>query len=384
MHHHLVTVGGVKGGTMQAVPRPSTYVALLAALALALLAALAVAPRADAFLYWTNSGSGSIGRANISGSGANPSFITGCTQPLGMAIDAGHIYWSNNATGAIGRANLDGTGVDQAFVTGVQGRVQGISVTEDYIFWVTDSAQVGRANIDGTGVNNTLFTATGESSWDIYARGSYVYWSFLDGRGVYGIHRGNLKGTSETKNILLGDQYRHILGIWVGPSYIFWGDGEDIGRAIQPTGVSPTLVGLFGMSHGLARDDDYFYSTWAGGGGLPPGIMRGRPNANSFGIIITAVSGPWDVEADTLTVSSSLRALSREIASARLPKRTADALQAKLTGARLALRSGHAGSARRYVSALIVQLRRLSGNQVPAAKAARWARALALLRFHIV
>ena len=357
---------------------------LLAAVALACLLGLALAERAEAFLYWTNSGSGSIGRANNDGSGANQSFITGCTQPLGMAIDAGHIYWSNNTTGAIGRANLDGTGVDQAFVTGVHGRVQGISVTGDYIFWVTDSGQVGRANLDGTSVNNSLFTATGESSWDIYARGSYVYWSFLDGRGVNGIHRGNLRGTSETRNILLGSQNRSITGIWVGPSYIFWGDGEDIGRALQPTGVSPTALGLFTMSHGLAYDGDYFYSTWAGGGGLPPGIIRGRPGANSSGIIISAVNGPWDVEMDQVTVASSLGDLCNRIGQARLPSLVAASLKAKLTLAAAALKSGDARAARAALDSAIRQIRAESGASIPAQRAAEWVKVLELLRVHLV
>ncbi|MBI3660071.1 hypothetical protein HY230_06330 [Candidatus Acetothermia bacterium] len=29
-----------------------------------------------------------------------------------------HIYWANRNTGTIGRANLDGTGVNQSFITG--------------------------------------------------------------------------------------------------------------------------------------------------------------------------------------------------------------------------------------------------------------------------
>ena len=165
---------------MQVRSSSASHVALLAALALALLAALAVAPRAEAFVYWTNSDSGSIGRANNDGSGANQFFITGCTHPLGMAIDGQHIYWSNEAKHAIGRANLDGTGVDQDFVTGVPDWIYGMAVTDDYIFWVTEQAIVGRANIDGSGVNSSLVTATEEFSWDIYARGSYIYWSFLD------------------------------------------------------------------------------------------------------------------------------------------------------------------------------------------------------------
>jgi hypothetical protein len=37
---------------------------------------------------------------------------------LGLAVDSNYIYWANVFDGTIGRANLDGTGVDQSFITG--------------------------------------------------------------------------------------------------------------------------------------------------------------------------------------------------------------------------------------------------------------------------
>ena len=57
--------------------------------------------------------SGTIGRANLDGTGVDQSFITGADGPHGVAVDGQHIYWANSP-GAIGRANLDGTGVDPA------------------------------------------------------------------------------------------------------------------------------------------------------------------------------------------------------------------------------------------------------------------------------
>ena len=59
-----------------------------------------------------------IGRANLDGTGVNQNFITGASDPNGVAVDANHVYWANYVTNAIGRANLDGTGVNQSFITG--------------------------------------------------------------------------------------------------------------------------------------------------------------------------------------------------------------------------------------------------------------------------
>src|SRR5439155_1244390 len=72
-------------------------------------------------VYWTEEATGTIGRANLDGTGANQSFITGATSPFGVAVDAGHVYWTNFNTGTIGRADLDGTGVNQSFITGASG-----------------------------------------------------------------------------------------------------------------------------------------------------------------------------------------------------------------------------------------------------------------------
>jgi hypothetical protein len=41
-----------------------------------------------AHLYWANAGDGTIGRANLDGTGVNQSFIGGATGPCGVAVDA--------------------------------------------------------------------------------------------------------------------------------------------------------------------------------------------------------------------------------------------------------------------------------------------------------
>ena len=65
-----------------------------------------------------------IGRANIDGnpSSVENAVITGAAfiSASGIDIGDGHLYWTNlplgGVTGSVGRANLDGTGVDQTFI----------------------------------------------------------------------------------------------------------------------------------------------------------------------------------------------------------------------------------------------------------------------------
>src|SRR5689334_22504129 len=96
------------------LPRRSVRVALL--LAALLLLALAFAGRAGATVYWGNpiAGGGNagttIGRANNDGTAVNQTFISGASEPTGVAVDAAHVYWFNEVGRSIGRANLDGTG----------------------------------------------------------------------------------------------------------------------------------------------------------------------------------------------------------------------------------------------------------------------------------
>ena len=79
-------------------------------------------------VYWANTDSDTIGRANLDGSGVDQSFITGANNPRGLGVDGEHLYWANfgplnpnpsiGGVDTIGRANLDGSGVDQTFITG--------------------------------------------------------------------------------------------------------------------------------------------------------------------------------------------------------------------------------------------------------------------------
>ena len=103
------------------------------------LLSLAFAESAGAFVYWTNTSGGSIGRALLDGAGANQRFMTVAGFPEDIEVDAGYIYWTN-ASDAIGRANIGGSDVDQVFTFSPTGGAfptfpSGVAVGADHLYW---------------------------------------------------------------------------------------------------------------------------------------------------------------------------------------------------------------------------------------------------------
>jgi len=75
----------------------------------------------SANIFWTEpgifGGGTRIGRANTNtGTGADPSFIGDAKTPCGITAFGSQIYWANSETNTIARANSDGTAVNQSFI----------------------------------------------------------------------------------------------------------------------------------------------------------------------------------------------------------------------------------------------------------------------------
>jgi virginiamycin B lyase len=76
----------------------------------------------NSFLYW-GAGSKAIGRAPVGGGLATNAFIPSATSaannPCGVAVNSQYVFWGNSgATDSIGRANLSGSGSNPSLITG--------------------------------------------------------------------------------------------------------------------------------------------------------------------------------------------------------------------------------------------------------------------------
>jgi hypothetical protein len=246
-------------------------------------------PKAKAYIYWTNSVDGSLGRASISGKGANENFITlGPSGGAGLTVDTNYIYWTGANGGqatTIARAALNGTDVDSTFITGAQNPC-GVAVNSKYIYWAGDvGSSIGRANLDGSGVNQDFIT-TGTGVCGVAVTKHYIYWANYE-TGEIG--RAKLDGTGANDNFISGCGS----GIAIEGKYIYFtvSSNTAIGRAsIDGSGVNLNFItGLNGEIAFLAVNKKNIY--WADWGDRGSGTTIGRADLDGTGVNQTFIQG---------------------------------------------------------------------------------------------
>ncbi len=76
-------------------------------------------------IYWTDSGTDKIQRADLDGSDVEELVTSGLSLPRGIALNVsnGKMYWAHSFPEKIQRANLDGTNVEDLVTSGLAGPV---------------------------------------------------------------------------------------------------------------------------------------------------------------------------------------------------------------------------------------------------------------------
>jgi hypothetical protein len=251
--------------------------------------ALAVAAASAPHIYWANTFASSIGRANIDGTGVNPSFASTGALPFEVAVDGQHIYWAT--PGAIGSANLDSTGVNNHFVTGLGDNLNGVAVDGQHVYWADGFGSgggpgiVGRANLDGMSVNQKFITGHDEVT-GVAVEGQHIYWSNYDS-GQIGT--ANLDGT-DASNYFIGAS--NPTAIAVNAQYIYWANdvSATIGRAsLDGSSVNQSLITGLHEPKAVAVDGQHVY--WANGGSH----SIGRANLDGTGVNQNFITGVGDL-----------------------------------------------------------------------------------------
>jgi len=243
-------------------------------------------------VYWTNTGcssgefgtavegSGTIGRADISGSEASikPAFIEGASNPQGIAVNATHIYWANagRAAGvrAIGWATIEGGEVNQNFIpaTGGETKPYGVALSPTHVYYSgneegEDHGFIRRLTLEG-GEQESLFIGK-EGIRGLAADAGHLYWAT---QGEEAIGRANLELENKEKEFIKLEG--KPTGVAVNSEHLYWstngesptnpgndlyrygpGKGELTDLTPDPTGNGAEVQGVVGAS----ADGKYVY-----------------------------------------------------------------------------------------------------------------------------
>ena len=233
--------------------------------------------RGEKRLYWTDSGTSIIWRANLDGTGAEP-VVTGRVSSLGagqLTTFGKKMYWTNLSQ--LHRANLDGTGVETIAEGEVydstytdSGRkvlfrawITGVAVSGSKVYWTggvnshdavtrenLQMSYIHRANLDGSNVEE-IVPDIGQCCFDqIAIAHGKMFWTGGRGRAYDNsyyteIHRANLDGTKIETVVADILPWKSPSGIAISDHKVYWTDLEEIQRAnLDGTRIETVLEGL--------------------------------------------------------------------------------------------------------------------------------------------
>jgi len=207
-------------------------------------------------IYWTQ-GAGatsSIGRANLDGTGVNQNFIPhasgvqdfdGLPSHAAIAVNSTGIFWDNTGSGFIGKANTDGSSPTGTLVQTGPEPTCGIAVDQSFVYWLdTGLAQsVGRATVNG-GSKQTSYISGATGACGLAVDPNFLYW----GSSSKAIGRAPVGGGTANNNFIPSavSASNTVCGVAANSQYVFWGNSgasDFIGRANLSGGSSnPSLI----------------------------------------------------------------------------------------------------------------------------------------------
>ena len=186
-------------------------------------------------MYWVESGNDTIKRANLDGSSVETLVNSGLSTPNGISLDVsgGKMYWSDSGNGTIKRANLNGSSIETLVNLGSRVGIYSVAldVSGDKMYWSEfQNHRIRRATLGGGSVSTFRGSEAHVATVSLDLSASKAYWI----RGsAGGIKRANLDGSSvETLVSNPGSSLRHMT-LDVSGGKMYWSDtgGNAIKRA---------------------------------------------------------------------------------------------------------------------------------------------------------
>ena len=157
-------------------------------------------------IFWNNTGSGFIGKANLDGSSPTGTLVqTGPDPSCGIAVDQNFVYWLDVGLGqSVGRATVNGANRQTSFINGATGAC-GLAVDANFLYWGSTTKAIGRAPVGGGAANNNFVPSAVAAANDVCGvavNSQYVFWGNSGASDFIG--RANLSGASSNPSLILG------------------------------------------------------------------------------------------------------------------------------------------------------------------------------------
>ena len=118
------------------------------------------------YLYWANAYKRyAIGRARLDGSALDQEFVyvprgdpyqESLHNPFGLAATDDYVYWSDRGSKSIGRAATDGSVIETPFIPGVGKYVSSLAADDSYLYWSAPDGLITRSRLDGTQIKTAV------------------------------------------------------------------------------------------------------------------------------------------------------------------------------------------------------------------------------------
>ena len=181
---------------------------------------------AEGKMYWVDSKTAKVQRANLDGSEVEDLVTTGLEHPTDLALDVagGKMYWSDRLTDKIQRANLDGSQVEDLVTEVYNVWSFALDVDGGKMYWAsaTWEPKIQRANLDGSQIEDLvtigLFQIAGLA---LDVAGGKMYWTDY---GTNKIQRANLDGSGVEVLLATGLAGAWGLNLDFAGGKMYWAD----------------------------------------------------------------------------------------------------------------------------------------------------------------
>ncbi len=284
------------------------------------------------FIYWVDSYTAKIQRANLDGSDIEDLVTEGLDNPEDIALDvlAGKMYWADSGTKKIQRANLDGSDIEDLVTKGLESPQDiALDLASGKMYWTNfNPHKIQRANLDGSNIEDLVTEAQGlyyPETIALHVAAGKMYWAnWVAGR----IKRANLDGSNieylitrserlaGESDATYGDVTPNDLALDLSAFKMYWtdfGTGKIHRANLDGSNIEDLVTEALGWPEGIALDILAGKMYWTthnrgkiqranlDGSNIEDLVTRSQGLGNPVGIALDIVIDPYSVPID-LTV----------------------------------------------------------------------------------